>query len=108
MRSSKTILLTSVLTAGCLLSACAGSPNGLTTSSPSPMPPASASCDSNQAQGAIGERASDGLLQRARMAAGAASARYRRPDDRVTMEYLGSRLNLVLDAHDVVRSVVCG
>jgi hypothetical protein len=37
-----------------------------------------------------------------------ARARFPRPTEPVTMEYLGSRLNLGLDAKDIVRTVVCG
>jgi hypothetical protein len=48
------------------------------------------------------------LLERARVDAGAASARFLRPNDPITTEYSGSRLNLGLDARDIVRSVVCG
>jgi Peptidase inhibitor I78 family len=48
------------------------------------------------------------VLERARVTARAASARVLRPDEPITMEYSGSRLNLGLDARDVVRTVVCG
>ena len=61
-----------------------------------------------KAQWAVGQPASDELLERARVAADAGSARFLRPNQPVTMEYLGSRLNLGLDARDVVYSVVCG
>ena len=80
------------------------------TSPIAPTPPqaATASCDAAKAQWAIGERASAELLERARVAAAAGSARFLRPNEPVTMEYLGSRLNLALDAKDVVRTVGCG
>jgi hypothetical protein len=48
------------------------------------------------------------VLERARVSAGAESARFLRPNQPVTMEFLRSRLNLGLDARDIVRSVVCG
>lgn len=60
------------------------------------------------AQWAIGEAKSDALLERARVAAGAGSARFLRPNEPVTLEYVGSRLNLGLDLRDLVRTVVCG
>ena len=75
---------------------------------PPPSPPVSGNCDAKQAQWAIGEPASDDLLERARKAASAGSARFLRPNQPITMEFLGSRLNLDLDAHDVVRSARCG
>jgi hypothetical protein len=132
-------LLTSVLSASCLMNACssvgdettsptsvgAGSSRGSSPPSdpqptpeqvdrpsvpPSdrPSPPGSNTCDATKAKWATGERASDGLLERARVAAEAGSARFLRPNEPITMEYLGSRLNLGLDARGVVRSVTCG
>jgi Peptidase inhibitor I78 family len=75
---------------------------------PPPLPPASGTCDATKAQWAIGERASAELLERARLAAAAGSARFLRPNDRITLEFLASRLNLGLNEQDVVRSVSCG
>jgi Peptidase inhibitor I78 family len=119
------VLLATVLAAGCLTSACrettptspgtvaeGDSSQRSRPTPPPPNPPAPpstpANCDATKAQWAIGERASNDLLERARVAAGAGSARFLRPDEPVTMEYLGSRLNLGLDAQDIVRAVVCG
>lgn len=73
-----------------------------------PSPPVSNGCDHTKAQWAIGQAASDALLERARVAAGARVARFLRPNEPVTLEYLGSRLNLGLDERGVVRAVVCG
>jgi hypothetical protein len=75
---------------------------------PLPEPPESASCRHSAAQWAIGERASQELLEQARVAAGAKIARFLRPDDVTTLEYAAWRLNLRLDDKDMVRSVVCG
>jgi peptidase inhibitor I78 family protein len=61
-----------------------------------------------EAQWAIGERAGNGVLERARIAAGASTARFLLPNQVITMEYLGSRLNLELDDRQVVRAVRCG
>jgi Peptidase inhibitor I78 family len=47
------------------------------------------------------------VLERARVDAGAQLARFLRPNQPVTTEYSGSRVNLNLDARDIVRSVVC-
>ena len=100
----RAMLLIGVLSAGCVTTAC-------TTASPTltaPTPPGATTCDPTLARWAIGERASSGLLEAARVAAGAAVARFLRPNQVITMEYLGSRLNLNLDAQDIVRSVTCG
>jgi hypothetical protein len=138
MRTS-VALLTSVLTAGCLISACSSMDNGVTSptsvgagssldsSSPSdsqptppqldlpPVPPSELAsspvldtCDATKAKWATGERASDNLLERARVAAKAGSARFLRPNQPITLEYLVERLNLGLDTAGVVRSVTCG
>jgi Peptidase inhibitor I78 family len=73
-----------------------------------PSPPVSGTCDAAQAQWAKGQRASSGLLERARNAAQASVARFIRPNEPITMEFLASRLNLGLDEQDVVISVTCG
>jgi hypothetical protein len=65
-------------------------------------------CVATNAQSAIGQRASQQLLEQARVAATASTARFIRPNEPITTEYLGSRLNLQLDLQDVVRAVSCG
>jgi hypothetical protein len=123
----RTLLTTGVFMASAVMGACSGflkdkptpispvSPTDLgsvnrgpTPPVPQPAPPASSTCDDSKARWAIGERGSDQLLERARAAAGAASARFIRPGQAVTTEYLGSRLNLRLDTHEIVQSVSCG
>jgi hypothetical protein len=75
-----------------------------------PRPPlgVDTGCDSSKVQWAVGQPATEDLLQRARTAAGASAARFLRPDEPVTREYLATRLNLVLDASNVVRTASCG
>jgi hypothetical protein len=76
---------------------------------PSPPPPViSGSCDDTKARWAVGRGASDELLERARVSADAGSARFVRPNQPGTTEYIRSRLNLGLDAQDVVWWVLCG
>jgi hypothetical protein len=75
---------------------------------PAPQPTPSAGCDAGLAQGAVGQQASDALLERARIDAGATTARFLRPNQPITMEYFGWRLNLGLDERDVVNAVSCG
>jgi len=123
----RTIVITAVLMASAVTGACRGSlkdqPTPITPLSPTdldsvnrgpappvpqPPPPASSTCDDSKARWVIGERGSDQLLERARAAAGASSARFIRPGQAVTTEYLGSRLNLRLDSREIVQSVSCG
>ena len=73
-----------------------------------PLPPASDSCDAAKVQFAIGQRASSDLLERARVAAQARTARFLRPNERITLEFVGARLNLILNDQDVVASATCG
>ena len=118
------VLLTSAM-AGMFATGCATAidrvtaPTTIEPSAPStgdrdPRPPATPiappveTCDASKAQTAIGQRASAALLERARVAAEAKTARFLRPNEAVTLEYLGSRLNLGLNERDVVRSVTCG
>jgi hypothetical protein len=126
MRLGFALMMSAVIGSG-LMSACSSVGDGATTPtsveagssssqvdrqpvppSERPSPPVLDTCDRDKAQWTIGEKASASLLERARVAAEAGSARFLRPNQPITMEYLGSRLNLNLDARDIVRSVVCG
>ena len=53
---------------------------------------------------ASGCRTTGDVLERARVAAGASVARFLKPNQPITMEWL----NLGLDDHNIVRSVRCG
>jgi hypothetical protein len=74
---------------------------------PLPSPPPASGCVASQAQWALGQRATDDLLERARLSAAAAVARFVRHDEQITLEYLVGRLTLFLDSRSNVRSVVC-
>jgi hypothetical protein len=74
-----------------------------------PLPPDTGTCISAAAMWAIGQTASEALLERARVAAQASVARFIRAGQPITTEYLRSRLNLLLgERDDVVRSAGCG
>jgi hypothetical protein len=60
------------------------------------------------AQWAVGQSASEELLEKARVAAKATAARFLRPNQPITLEYLGTRLNLGLDDNGIVRLASCG
>jgi Peptidase inhibitor I78 family len=120
----RSIFLTSVIAASCFANACATAteqptaPTSVESSSgqsrttpPQSTPPSTlqpGDCDAAKAQWAVGERASDRLLERARVAAEAKSARFLKPNQRITMEYSSSRLNLETNLRDVVIAVRCG
>jgi hypothetical protein len=84
------------------------SPSGSADTGSMPSPPTSRTCDATKAQFAVGSRASDALLERARVAAQAAVARFLRPNQPITMEFFASRLNLNLNERGVVYSTHCG
>lgn len=91
------------------LCACASPPPPAppTTDAPEP-PPMQAACNADAARAAIGKQATAEVVEQARKEAGAGMARVLRPGQMVTMEYRGDRLNVDVDAKDVVTGVRCG
>lgn len=79
---------------------------------PSPsgnQPPMAASgCDADAANASIGKAGTPESLEQARVAAGAQVARILKPGQVVTMEYHGSRLNMMVDENGVVMRLTCG
>ena len=96
-----------VLCAG-LLGACSTQP----TSSGGAEAPvgdgAAQACNADAARGFIGQLATSEVVEQARKAAGAGIARTLKPGQVVTMEYRGDRLDLDVDASNVVTGVRCG
>ena len=90
-------------------------PSSSNGSSRGPVPPTqpplvspSSGCDASKAQFVIAAPATSEVLEQARVAARAESARFIRPDELITTEYLPSRLNLRLDERSRVASAYCG
>ncbi len=75
---------------------------------PASPPSAAAACDDSQAQWAIGKQVTDADVEQARKDSGAESARTLKPDQAVTMEFNGNRLNLDVDVAGLVTSIRCG
>lgn len=65
-------------------------------------------CDADAAAAAVGQAASADVVEQARTAAGAKTARVLRPGQIVTMEYLAGRLNVHVDDANVVTELTCG
>ena len=89
----------------------AGSSDGATRPPQPPRPdppPLQGTCVADLARWAVGQPASATLLERARVASTASVARFIRPDEAITMEYSPARLNLYLNAREIVSTVVCG
>ena len=104
------------LAAAALLSACATpAPASAPASARAPAPVAAApapeppaQCRAEDARFAIGQPATPQLEAAARVRSGAGSVRTLKPNQAVTMEFNGGRLNLVVDARDRVTAVRCG
>ena len=73
-----------------------------------PEAPPIGSCDASQLQTLVGQKLTDALSEQAREDAKAKSVRVLGPDQMVTMEFNGERLNLEVDANHVVTAVRCG
>ncbi|HEY9280732.1 MAG TPA: I78 family peptidase inhibitor [Eoetvoesiella sp.] len=65
-------------------------------------------CNAERAQAVIGRLISSEVLQQASQLSGAKIVRALRPDQAVTKEYDSQRLNLRVDAKNIVTTVYCG
>ena len=101
------------------LAACTSSPaNDSSVSSDTMAPPAAAatttppmladSCKADAAKQFVGQTATPEIIEQARVAAGAKTARLLAPDTMATMDYRGDRLNVRTNADKVIASVDCG
>lgn len=76
---------------------------------PTPMRPRTASCNADAAKpGAIGKPATAAVIEQARIDAGARMSRVLKPGQMVTMEYAEGRLNIDVDARNVIINLRCG
>ena len=75
---------------------------------PTPLPGPPQACDTSRAQFAVGRRANPGIVARAQRRSGAASVRVIGPDQAVTMDFRGDRLNLETNAGGRIVRVRCG
>ena len=89
-----------------LLSACAG-PQPSVGLPLEPIEPAK-TCQAQRASAAVGKTATAGVVEQARQQSGSRLARVIRPGQAVTMEFVGDRLNLDVNAAGVVTRVRCG
>lgn len=105
--------------AGCAPTPPAPAPAPMTNTVTSPAAPAEAGgmlvatgsggqCSAAPAQGAMGQLATQALLEAARVQAGAQTARVLRPGQMITKEFNFQRLNLDVDAAGRVTKVYCG
>ena len=84
---------------------------GCTSTAPpmsDPVPPARAQCHADAAQSLVGQPATTQNVELARQRAGAQIARVLKPDQMVTMEFREGRLNVYVDAANVITRIACG
>jgi hypothetical protein len=77
-------------------------------SATAPEPGVPRHCDASKAQWAIGKAANQDTVDKAIADSGSRTARVIRPGQPVTMDFREDRLNLEVDAGDVVTTVRCG
>ena len=85
-----------------LLAACASPPAA------PPAADASALCNADAAQGYLGQPASAANIEAVRKASGAALVRALKPDQPVTLDFRGERVNVLQDAAGVIERISCG
>ncbi len=71
-------------------------------------PPPVGTCDASQVEGLVGQPYTEELAEQARQDAGAATVRMLKPNQPITMEFLGERLNIEVDDKNLVSGVRCG
>ncbi len=74
----------------------------------SPQPPPAGNCEATQVQGLVGQTVSDVLAEQARIDAGASTVRILRPNQPVTLEFDGNRLNIEVDTDSAITGLRCG
>lgn len=91
------------------LAACTVQPTPDAAAAPTPVTGGKAqACNADAANSVIGQAATAEVVEQARKSAGAALARVLKPGEVVTMEYREDRLNLDVDADNVITAVRCG
>jgi hypothetical protein len=100
MKSMSVFLIASTLA----ISACATTTPGTGGDNP----PVADSCNADGARSSVGKVATPEVVEQARRDAGAEVARVLKPGQMVTMEYREGRLNIDVDANNVIKNVRCG
>lgn len=93
-----------VIASSLAMSACAST----TPATGGDNPPVADSCNADAARSALGKTATPEVVEQARKDAGAQVARVLKPGQMVTMEYMEGRLNIDVDANNVIKNVRCG
>ena len=74
----------------------------------SPVADVAKRCDADKAQSAVGQAASQDVIDKAVSDSGSSTARVIKPGEAVTMDFREDRLNIEVDAGNMVTAVRCG
>ncbi|RZJ05487.1 MAG: hypothetical protein EOO54_24875 [Haliea sp.] len=106
VRASLTALALPVLLAACAVPSGSNTP-GSPAGAPVTATPGG-TCNAAPVQSLVGRNPTASVVEDARQRAGARMARVLRPNQAVTMEFNGERLNLTVDAAGKITRVTCG
>src|SRR4051812_34477699 len=73
-----------------------------------PLPPTLQTCQADAGRAAIGQEATPERIEQIRQQTGSRLVRVLKPGMLVTMEFSGERVNIRVDAHNVILGVSCG
>lgn len=82
--------------------------NASPASPTSPVADVAKRCDAGKAQSAVGQNASQDVVDKAVSDSGSSTARVIKPGQAVTMDFREDRLNIEVDAGNKVTAVRCG
>ena len=97
-------LLTVFPLLGISLVACAAKP----MRTGGPLPPQVQACNADVVQDAVGQGATAERIEAIRVRSGSKVVRVLRPGQMMTMDFRGDRVDIHVDAQDVIVSVSCG
>lgn len=103
-----------LMTAGLILSGCAGQsstatpPQQANAPEPPTMSQSDDACGSQQVQHYVGQDYTSTLGDTLEQESGAATVRVKRPGQAYTMEYRADRLDVSVNENDVIQAVHCG
>lgn len=104
----KFVLPFAVALLGTALSACAATPANASSANPAETPSAM-TCSADTAKASfVGKKATPDVVEQARKATGAANVRVIGPDTMVTADHREDRLNVDVDADQVITGLRCG
>lgn len=93
---------------GTALSACAATPADAASATPAANPTAMTCSADNAKASFIGKKATPEVVEQVRQATGSKNVRVIPPDTMVTADFREDRLNLDVDANQVITGVRCG